>query len=170
MKNYILLILSCFIISCSVENDTKKSEIGYEIDENGTKYALMSGDLSTVDVWAKYLEAHNSRDLESIAAMNFDDIKIYAPDGNIIEGSDAHIGFLSDWFNNNSPKWKTHYMIANELTKGNELEQWVTSCHEMTLTVEGNTIKVNQIHDAQIVDGKIKKFYVNERVLTKSEE
>ena len=55
MKNYTLLIISCFILSCSVENDTKKSEIGYEIDENGTKYALMSGDLSTVDVWAKYL-------------------------------------------------------------------------------------------------------------------
>ena len=95
MKNYTLLIISCFILSCSVENDTKKSEIGYEIDENGTKYALMSGDLSTVDIWAKYLEAHNSRDLEAIAAMNFDDIKIYAPDGNIIEGSDAHIGFFS---------------------------------------------------------------------------
>ena len=169
MKYYTLPFLICFIISCSVENNTKKSEIGYEIDENGTKYPLMSGDMSTVDVWAKYLEAHNSRDLQTIAAMNFNDIKIYAPDGNIIEGSDNHIGFLSDWFNNNSPIWKTKYMIANELTKEDELEQWVTSCHEMTLTVEGNTIKVNQIHDAQIIDGKIKKFYVNERALTESE-
>ena len=37
--------------------------------------------------------------------------------------------------------------------------------HDVTLTVEGKEVKVNQVHDALVVDGKIKLFTVNERVL-----
>jgi hypothetical protein len=33
------------------------------------------------------------------------------------------------------------------------------------LVVDGKEVKVNQVHDALIVDGKIQTFYVNERVL-----
>ena len=32
-------------------------------------------------------------------------LKIYAPTGELIEGPDAHIGFLSKWFTENNPKW-----------------------------------------------------------------
>jgi hypothetical protein len=43
------------------------------------------------------------------------------------------------------------------------LREWVTSGHDVTLTVEGNKIKVNQVHDALISDGKVQMFYVYER-------
>jgi hypothetical protein len=45
------------------------------------------------------------------------------------------------------------------------LEQWVTSGHDVAFTVEGEIVNVFQVHDALIVDGKVKKFYVNERVV-----
>tara|TARA_B110000259_G_scaffold43695_1_gene50427 strand:- start:59 stop:244 length:186 start_codon:yes stop_codon:yes gene_type:complete len=61
-------------------------------------------------------------------------------------------------------------MIANEVTKGDVLEQWVTSGHDLTLNVDGDVINVFQVHDALIVDGKVQKFYVNERVVLDSKE
>ncbi|MDG2150868.1 MAG: hypothetical protein P8K12_01420, partial [Polaribacter sp.] len=58
------------------------------------------------------------------------------------------------------------YSIANEFTtKEGVLKQYVTSGHDVTLVVDGKEVKVNQVHDALIVDGKIQTFYVNERVL-----
>ncbi|MGB2475825.1 MAG: hypothetical protein ACPIB2_03970, partial [Flavobacteriaceae bacterium] len=66
--------------------------------------------------------------------------------------------------------WESNYFIANELTneKG-ELSQWVTSGHDLTLTVEGKEVKVVQIHDALIKDGKVQMFYVYERVKQENE-
>lgn len=60
----------------------------------------------------------------------------------------------------------TKFLIANEFTaKDGSLRQWVTSGHEVTLAVDGNDIKVNQVHDALIVNGKVQQFTVNERIL-----
>ena len=54
-------------------------------------------------------------------------------------------------------------MIANKLTENDTLKQYVTSCHELTLTIDSNQVKVSQIHDTWIVDGKVKKFYIYEK-------
>ena len=54
-------------------------------------------------------------------------------------------------------------MIANELTENDTLKQYVTSSHELTITVDTNQTKIAQIHDAWIFDGKVKKFYVYEK-------
>ena len=42
--------------------------------------------------------------------------------------------------------------------------------HDLTLTVEGEEVKVNQVHDGLIVDGKIKEFTVNERVMVEEQQ
>jgi hypothetical protein len=42
--------------------------------------------------------------------------------------------------------------------------QWVTSGHDVTLTVDSLEVNVVQVHDALIKNGKIQKFYVYERV------
>ena len=79
--------------------------------------------------------------------------------------------FLTKWFTDNSPKWTTNYLIANEYTdEQGKLQQWVTSGHDLTLNVEGNEVKLHQVHDAQIVNGKVKMFYVYERVAPFIEE
>ena len=46
------------------------------------------------------------------------------------------------------------------------LKQYVTSSHDVTLNIDGKKIKVNQIHDALIVNGKVQEFTVHERVAT----
>ena len=55
-------------------------------------------------------------------------------------------------------------MIANEVTRNDTLQQYVTSYHELTL-LDSNQVKstISQIHDAHIVDGMVKSFSVYER-------
>ena len=57
---------------------------------------------SATKVWEDYIKAHNEGDLEAITKLNFDDIKVWGPNGEFIDGSEAHINFLSMWFEGNS--------------------------------------------------------------------
>jgi len=166
MKNLFYLILIVLLVSCgsSIENN-EDIQIGYEILKSGEKVSLNAGDMSTIQVWEKYVTAHNNKDLETIESLNHNDIKILTPGGEI-NSSEEHIKFLDRWFSENNPKWKTFYMIANELTENDTLKQYVTSCHELTITMDTNQTKISQIHDAWIVDGKVKKFYVYEKPVT----
>ena len=166
MKNLLYVFLSILIISCtSTPQKNEDTKIGYEILKSGERVPLNAGDLSTIKVWEKYVTAHNNKDLETIKNLNHDDIKILTPGGEF-NNSEDHIEFLSKWFTDNNPNWSTYYMIANELTENDTLKQYVTSCHELTLTTDSNQVKVSQIHDAWIVDGKVKKFYVYEKPST----
>ena len=163
MKN--LLYLTSILLLASCGSNTKNNEhiqIGYEILKNGEKVSLNAGDISSIEVWEKYVDAHNKKDLETIKSLNHNDIKILTPGGEI-NTSEEHIKFLDRWFSENNPNWKTFYMISNELTENDTLKQYVTSCHELTLSADTNQTKIAQIHDAWIVDGKVKKFYVYER-------
>ena len=175
MKKIITVFIITILISC--QQEVKESEvvkrIGYDVsDESGKKLDLYGGLESATKVWEDYIKAHNERNLDAISKLNFDDIKIWGPNGEYIEGSEAHIEFLSMWFEVNSPKWESNYFISNQLTdeKGS-LRQWVTSGHDLTLEVEGQKVKVFQVHDALIEDGKVKMFYIYERGdVPKSEE
>ena len=90
------------------------NEIGYQISEDGTKIALHSDSKSTIQVWENYIKAHNEKDTAAIRSLNsVENFKAYAPTGELIEGSDSHIYFLSKWFVENNPKWTIKYMIAN---------------------------------------------------------
>ena len=40
--------------------------------------------------------------------MNAENFKAYGPNGEIIDGTDAHIEFLATWFGAN-PVWKSNY-------------------------------------------------------------
>ena len=53
------------------EKDTK-TIIGYEILD-GEKLEIVAGDASAIDIWVKYVEAHNTRDLETINSLNASD-------------------------------------------------------------------------------------------------
>ena len=166
MKNLLYVTLSVVIISCtSTPEKNEDTKIGYEILKSGERVSLNAGDLSTIKVCEKYVTAHNNKDLETIKNLNHEDIKILTPGGEF-NSSEDHIEFLSKWFTDNNPSWSTYYMIANKLTENDTLKQYVTSCHELTLTTDSNQVKVSQIHDAWIVDGKVKKFYVYEKPST----
>jgi hypothetical protein len=171
MKKIILLsAISLLMISCANTSNKEVTEapkeIGFDVTQ-GVKTPLFGGDMETVAVWEKYIKAHNEQDMETIKALNAEKgFKAYGPRGEFIDGTEAHAAFLKEWFANNNPKWVTKYAIANEFTtKDGALRQYVTSGHDLTLTVEGKEVKVNQVHDALIVNGKVQTFFVNERVL-----
>lgn len=171
MKNFIVLIfLGSILLSCKndkskVMNHIVNSEIGYDVSEEGEKRTLLAGPMSNVEVWEKYIKAHNERDIETIMNMNGEDFKARGPRGEYIVGSEAHKEFLMEWFKANSPMWSSKYFIANDVkTKEGKLIQWVTSGHDLTLSVDGNQMNVFQIHDARIEDGKVQEFLVHERV------
>jgi hypothetical protein len=149
-KTILILLISILTFSCNTNQNPSPTQIGHEIsDDDGSKVPLYAGSMSTIEVWENYITAHNNGDIEAV--RNFD-------------GTDAHIEFLTQWFENNAPKWETNYLIANEYTdKDGKLRQWVTSGHDITLQVEGNEVKAYQIHDALIIDGKVQMFYVYER-------
>ena len=174
MKKLILAVLmTAVLVSCTNTPcpEVAPKAIGYEVEKDGSKTALYSGDMSNLASWETYIKAHNERDLETIRSLNAsEDFKIYSPTGQVIEGSDAHIEFLTNWFAATNPKWSTNYLIENEYTnKDGQLRQWVTSGHSVTLTVEGEEVKLSQVHDALFVDGKVQMFYVTERVLAEGE-
>ena len=172
-KSILAVVMTAVFISCTNAPcpEAAPKAIGHEISDDGTKVPLYSGDLSTVAIWEKYIQAHNDRDLETIRSLNaVEGFKVYGPTGQVIDGTDAHIEVLTAWFADTNPKWKTSYLIENEYTnKKEELRQWVTSGHGVTLTVEGEEVKLGQVHDALIVDGKIQMFYVTERILAEGE-
>lgn len=174
-KTFITLLVTAVLISCNTsvktEIKTSKDSIGYEIQDDGTKAPLYGGDMSNLAVLESYIKAHNDRDLETIKSLNGEkDFKVYGPDGQVIEGSEAHLEFLANWFKEASPKWKTNYLIENELTNNKgELRQWVTSGHEVTLTVDGEEVKFGQVIDARISNGKVQMFYVTQRILAADE-
>ena len=170
MKNYTTLLFGVLLMLSSCNNtqsvtQTVETKIGIEIADDGTKLPLTAGDLSTIEVWENYIKAHNERDFETIRELNFENIRVWGPKGEYVDGTDAHIEFLTQWFNDNSPKWDTNYLIANELTnQDGERRQWVTSSSDIILTVEGQEVKAVQVYDALISDGKVQMFFVYERV------
>lgn len=172
-KSILALVMTAVLISCTNAPcpEVAPKAIGHEINDDGTKAPLYSADLSSVAIWETYIKAHNERDLETIRSLNaVEGFKAYAPNGMVIDGTDAHIEFLTAWFADANPTWKPSYYIENEYTNNKgELRQWVTSGQGVTLTVEGEEVKLGQVHDALIVDGKIQMFYVTERVLAEGE-
>ena len=158
----------------SIENSILDDKGDFEISEyfdiekitkkhlnSGGKIFTLGGDHS---ITFPIIKAHNEKDLKTIESINDDSFKGYPPNGDIIDGSKAHIGFLEEWFTNSSPKWRTKYMIANEFTDNKGvLNQWVTSGQDLTDTVDGEEVTVHHVHDALFVNGKIKMIYVYER-------
>jgi hypothetical protein len=74
-------------------------------------YELSLGDNSAVDIWDRFLDAHNNQDMDAIMALEAEDIKIWGPDGAVIEGKEAHKEFLSQWFAAANPKWSTYFSV-----------------------------------------------------------
>jgi len=163
MKNIFILLLSIVMISLSCESpDSSPQVIGFTASEDG-KSNVLAGPSDILSVWESYIDAHNSRDVEGILALNSDEISVNGPAGEVIEGNEAHIEFLNQWFETNNPNWKILWAISNT-GESNEYEggvaDFVTAGHELILNVEGQDITVFQIIDAMISDGKVVSFNV----------
>ena len=172
MKHIQILLLSIFMISLSCEStNTSPQVIGFTSSED-SKSDIVAGPNDIISVWESYIDAHNSRDLDAIRNLNSDDFSAYGEAGQVVEGSDAHIGFLSEWFEISNPKWTIQWAISNTGENVNgEISDFVTTGHELTLSVEGQEITAYQVIDAMISDGKVVNFnvYQQERGQSSSE-
>ena len=162
-----LLISLGFVLvlfSCQNSVSTAPQVIGHQMTDDGESIDIIAGNLDNVQIWKDYVKAHNDRDLEAIKGMNVDSIKVWGPRGEYIEGTEAHIQFLSEWFAVASPVWNSKYFLANTYTnKKGSLMEWVTSGHDLTMTIDSTEVKVFQVHDALIKDGKVVRFTVAEQ-------
>ena len=169
MKNLFILFIVTVLFSCQQSlTETAPTIIGYDISEEG-RTPLTVGDISTVAVWEAYIKAHNEKDIATIEGLNATkDFKVKFSNGEVYNGSEEYITVLKAWFESAvNPQWTTRFLIANAFTsKDGAVKQYVTSSHDVTLNIDGKKIKVNQIHDALIVNGKVQEFTVNERVST----
>ena len=172
MKNnfaYILLIM--LLIGCTDNqqqnsNDNSNLEIGSALMDGTTEMTpIIVGETSNQDIWIKYIQAHNDKNLDIIAEINAEDWEGYTADGSVVKGNKAHIEILDNWFKSANPKWEVKWMIANA-AKNNEgvTEQWLTTGNDYSDVDEnGNEIFEHNVHDIMFVDGKIKKINVYSR-------
>ena len=176
MKTSLLVALSIFISVAAQaghhEDGGMKSAavIGTVYSDDGTPNQLLAGNTDTQQIWVNYIQAHNDRDLDGIAAVNADDWEGYLPDGGVIKGNSTHIEFLKDWFTSSeNPKWKVMWMIANDgATNGGATETWLTTGNDITFNDgDGNQVTEHHVHDIHFVGNKIKRINVYSRLSQK---
>jgi len=164
MKKF-LFLLSIVLVGCqppkeNTPEETPTSPPGYVMQE-GKKLAVDDANPENLAFWDRYIQAHNERDLETIAAMNNDSITIYTHDGNKTVGTAAHLQSLEAWFEASAPTWNTYFSYTMKIE--GQQGAWVISGHEMTEAPGGETLKHYDITDAYIEDGKVKAFWVYQR-------
>ena len=161
MKNKYLILISLCVISISCVNNSSPQVIGSTYNQDGEKSDVVAGPNDIVGIWEAYIDAHNSRDTDAIRALNADEFSAYGSAGEVVEGSDAHIEFLTQWFETNNPRWRINWAISNtgESLNGN-VADYVTAGHQVILNVEGEEITLHQVIDAMIADGKVVTFNV----------
>ena len=159
-KIYLLLITVCMISFSCESPESSPQVIGYTTSEDG-KTDVVAGPDNIAAVWEAYIDAHNSRDTEGIRALNAEEFSAYGPAGEVVEGSDAHIDFLMEWFENNNPRWTIQWAISNTGENVNgEISDFLTAGHELILNIEGEDTTFYQVIDAMISDGKVVNFNV----------
>ena len=159
-KIYLLLITVCMISFSCESPESSPQVIGYTTSEDG-KTDVVAGPDNIAAVWEAYIDAHNSRDTEGIRALNAEEFSAYGPAGEVVAGSDAHIDFLTEWFENNNPRWTIQWAISNTGENVNgEISDFLTAGHELILNIEGVDTTFYQVIDAMISDGKVVNFNV----------
>ena len=136
--------------------------IGTQFFGDGSAKPLRAGDTASVQIWVDYIQAHNDRDFNKIAAMNTDNFKGIAPTGEVVAGSEAQTAFLQKWIAAENPQWKVWWVIANdgENAEG-KMEQWLATGNVVTATgPDGAEKKTYETVDVLIEDGKIRLLNV----------
>lgn len=167
MKNIVIIMLACIAItSCQPTTTAPAAAPGY-LNAGGERVNVYDGDPANLTLVDAYLDAHNAKDLEAIAAMNIDStemlgaFKVVDAQGNLIEGVDGHKNALAAWFEAENPQWNTYF--AYSMKVDGQPGEWVITGHKLTRTVDGEETSSYDILDIYIEDGKIGGFWVYSR-------
>ena len=175
MRNFILLMVLSFVtFSCDApaKQEAEMERAPGFLRAGGEQINATDASPENLDIWDKYIDAHNNRDLELIASMNIDstqmgEFRILAPNGQVIRGSDTQIEFLKGWFEAENPTWRTYFSYTMKLEGQNG--EWVISGAEVKKTVDGNEVTTYDVADVYIEDGKIGAFWVYTRAAVPTE-
>tara|TARA_B100000989_G_C19505956_1_gene456518 strand:+ start:537 stop:1064 length:528 start_codon:yes stop_codon:yes gene_type:complete len=169
MKKLILIFIVTFLsFSCEmplkVDGENERSP-GF-LRAGGEQYEATDASPENLDIWDKYIDAHNERDLDLIASMNIDstqlgNFRILSPNGQVLEGTDTQIEFLKGWFEAENPSWRTYFSYTMKVD--GQVGEWVISGAEVNRTVDGREVTTYDIADVYLEDGKIGAFWVYRR-------
>ncbi len=150
--NFLLLFL---IFSCNVTPDFSSTKIGFE-NEGENTYDITAGEAASTAVISSFINAVNQRDMETVRNLQFEDIVIYGTQENI-EGVDQHMKVFDDFLKTYpDANWKIKWTMSSNVIKDDVAENWVTT----NLLLTFGEAEVNEVVDANIVDGKIKTIYL----------
>ncbi len=157
MKRVLFITLVLAVVGCATPAaETTVEGVGFFKFMPGEKFITGSDDV--LDVWMKYIDAHNNQDLETIKSMSVDSIYILSPDGSEIKSKEEQATLLEGWFAVANPKWDAYWgMPYKSVPSGAD---WVLAGHNVTQTIEGEETTMLQMIDGEIKDGKVVRFFV----------
>ena len=159
MRNYILLLAILFA-SCDAPVEETKGFGFWLGDENET---FVAGPSETTELYNKFIDAHNQKDIETVGSMLSEDLVIYHSDGRTVEGKSAHMEGLQSWFDQTDPSfnpfWGMPYVGVNNG------ETWMIAAHNSKTTLDGVDSYNSHMLDLQAKDGVISMIIVYSRQL-----
>ncbi len=157
MKNYILLFAILFA-SCETPVDKLQGFGFWAGDEEET---FIAGPSETTEMYNKFIDAHNEMNMETIESLLAEDLVIYHSDGTTVEGKEAHLEALEQWFDQTNasfnPYWGMPYVGVNNG------ETWMIAAHQTQTTIDGEEISRGTMLDIQFTDGLVNTIIVYER-------
>ena len=158
MKKVLLVTVIIAIASCASPSGSEAAVEGVGFFKPMPDEKFISGSDDVMDVWMKYIDAHNNQDLEMIKSMSADSIYILGPDGSEINTKEEQAALLEGWFAAANPKWDAYWgMPYTSVPSGAD---WIIAGHNLTQTIDGKETSELHMIDGEIKDGKVVRFFV----------
>lgn len=156
------LLAALMSIGALADDHQSKVVIGVQHFDDGSTKPLYVGNQANVAVWRDYIQAHNDRDFDKIAAMNAPNFKGVAAHGEVIRGSEAHAAFLKTWIETQQTTWKVWWIIANDgENEEGEMEEWLaTGTLVTTANPDGTEVTSYETIDVLLENGKVRLLNV----------
>ena len=143
-------------------HSTAGASVGRQYFGDGSSKTLLAGSAVNAQLWIDYIQAHNERDFDKIAAMNAADFKGITAGGEVVSGSEAQAAFLRNWVATENPQWAVWWVIPNDgENEEGGMEKWLATGNVITATgPDGTERKTYETVDVLIEDGKIRLLNV----------
>ena len=145
-----------------MSHSTAGTSIGKQYFGDDSSKPLLAGSGANAQLWVDYIQAHNERDFDKIAAMNAENFKGVTAGGEVVRGSEAQAAFLQDWVATENPQWAVWWVIPNDgENEEGGMEEWLATGNIITATgPDGTERKAYEAIDVLIEDGKIRLLNV----------
>ena len=165
MKYQIVFLLTSVTFGCvekvTQTENTRVNEnpktVGFLAGNDSVSWALGSDE--AIDVWVKWVEYHNSQDIDKIMVLAAENIKIYGPEGEYIEGKQALKGFLKGWLTTANPKFRQQWATAVTNPNGNGIH-WVHNAYMVDMTIDAKQITERHFAAVGVKDNLIQQFWI----------